>query len=82
MKRFLNQHLYGHEQKLEVEREAQKIIEQLFAAYSEDVSRMPAQFAERAARLDRAGKARVIADYIAGMTDRFAMKAHEDLAGC
>ncbi len=82
LKRFLNQHLYGHEQKLEVEREAQKIIEQLFAAYSEDVSRMPAQFAERAATLDRAGKARVIADYIAGMTDRFAMKAHEALAGC
>ena len=80
LKRFLSQHLYGHEQKLEMTRRANGIIEDLFAAYTADVARMPPQFAERAAELDEAGRARVIADYIAGMTDRFAIKAHEALS--
>ena len=81
LKRFLNRHLYGHEQKLEMTRRAQKIIEDLFAAYSGDLSRLPQDFAERGATLDESGRARLIADYIAGMTDRFAIKAHEALAG-
>ena len=81
LKRFLHRHLYGHEQKLEMTRQAQQIVQDLFAAYTEDVSRMPAQFAERAARKDESGRARIIADYIAGMTDRYAMKAHEALRG-
>jgi len=81
LKRFLNRHLYGHEQKLEMTRRAQKIIEDLFAAYSGDLSRLPQDFAERGATLDEHGRARLIADYIAGMTDRFAIKAHQALAG-
>ena len=81
LKRFLNKHLYGHEKKLEMTRRAQGIVEDLFTAYTDDVTRMPAEFAERAAALDDDGKARVIADYIAGMTDRFAIGAHEALAG-
>jgi len=43
---------------------------------------MPQQFAERVASLDGADRARVIADYIAGMTDRYAIAAHEGLVGC
>jgi len=80
LKRFLSKHLYGHEQKLEMTRRANGIIEDLFAAYTEDSTRMPPEFAERAAELNEGGRARVIADYIAGMTDRFAIKAHEALA--
>ena len=79
LKRFLTRHLYGHEQKLEMTRQAQQIVQDLFAAYSENVTRMPAEFADRAAREDESGRARIIADYIAGMTDRYAMKAHEAL---
>ena len=81
LKRFLHRHLYGHEQKLEMTRQAQRIVEDLFAAYTGDVTRMPAEFAERAAQENESGRARVIADYIAGMTDRYAMKAHEALRG-
>ena len=80
LKRFLNRQLYSHEQKLDMEQRAQAIIEDLFVAYSSDLSRMPPEFAERAAVLDEPGRARVVADYIAGMTDRFAIKAHEALA--
>ncbi len=81
LKRFLHKHLYSHEQKLDMTKRAQAIVRELFDAYSEDPTLMPRQFAETAARLDEAGRARVIADYIAGMTDRYAIAAHEGLAG-
>jgi dGTPase len=81
LKRFLHKHLYSHEQKLEMTRRAQVIVEDLFKAYSRDISLMPPEFATRAEPLDDTPRARVIADYIAGMTDRFAMKAHEELQG-
>ncbi len=82
LKRFLHKHLYGHEQKLAMEEKAQQIIEDLFEAYSSDLALLPAEFEERASDLDERGRARVVADYIAGMTDRFAIKAHEALGGC
>ena len=81
LKRFLTEHLYMHEQKLEMTRRAQTVVRELFDAYRDDVNRMPPEFASRAANSDEDGRARVIADYIAGMTDRFAIKAHESLRG-
>ncbi len=81
LKRFLNEHLYTHEQKLEMTRRAQTIVRELFDAYREDIERMPPEFAGRAAGGNDDRRARVIADYIAGMTDRFAIKAHEALRG-
>ena len=82
LKRFLNKHLYGHEQKLEMTRRAQSIVRELFDAYSRKPALMPAEFANRAESHDETGRARVIADYIAGMTDRYAMTAHESLQDC
>jgi len=79
MKRFLSKHLYSHEQKLEMTARAQRIVKDLFAAYTEDVNRMPEDYAGAAARLEGAERARVIADYIAGMTDRYAIAAHETI---
>ena len=80
LKRFLNKHLYGHEQKLEMTARAQDIVRELFEAYSADPGRMPPEFASQAESCDETGRARVIADYIAGMTDRYAITAHEALA--
>ncbi len=80
LKRFLNSHLYRHEQKLEMTRRAQAIVHELFEAYSGDPSLMPREFADKATSLEGAHRARVIADYIAGMTDRYAIAAHEGLA--
>ncbi len=81
LKRFLHQHLYSHETKLAMTREVQAIIKDLFEAYMDDVDQMSAQFAAAAYGLDGAEQARVIADYIAGMTDRFAIAEHRNLAG-
>jgi dGTPase len=81
LKRFLNRHLYRHEKKLEDARRAQQTLRDLFDAYLADASRMPAEFAAKAAATDEAGRARVVADYIAGMTDRFAIAEHRRLTG-
>ncbi|MEO1203804.1 MAG: deoxyguanosinetriphosphate triphosphohydrolase [Pseudomonadota bacterium] len=81
LKRFLNKHLYRHEKKLEMTRRVQDVLRTLFETYLRDVETMPAQFAAEAAGKDDAGRARVVADYIAGMTDRFAMAEHERIAG-
>jgi dGTPase len=44
-----------------------------------DVGKMPDEFADRAASEDQAIRARVVADYVAGMTDRYAIAEHERL---
>ena len=76
LKRFLQTHLYGHEQKLATRRKAQRVLEELFAHYMSDVQSMSRDFAAAAGG---AGTARVVADYIAGMTDRFALAEHARL---
>lgn len=81
LKRFLHRHLYSHEKKLEMTRKAQVMIRDLFVAYMDDVGRMAPQFAEAASGLGGAEQARIVADYIAGMTDRYAIAAHESIAG-
>lgn len=81
LKRFLHKHLYSHEQKLEMTRKVQAIIDDLFEAYMADAVHMPEEFALAADSTDEVGRARVVADFIAGMTDRYAMAAHETLTG-
>ncbi len=82
LKSFLHEHLYSHEQKLAMTRKVQAMVSDLFAAFTGNIDLMPAQFASSAARQDEAGKARIVADYIAGMTDRFAIAEHERLEAC
>ena len=79
LKKFLHKHLYSHEQKLEMTRKVQAMLQDLFTAYMEDENRMPEQFAIAAAAAHDADRARVVADFIAGMTDRYAIAAHETL---
>jgi dGTPase len=81
LKRFLSKHLYSHEQKLEMTRRAQEIIRELFDFYMQDVNKLPDEFVQAAAGQDAAGQARVVADYVAGMTDRYAIAEHERLLG-
>ena len=82
LKRFLHQHLYSHEKKLAMTLEAQAMIRDLFTVYMNDVGQMSPQFAAAASGLEGAKQARVVADYIAGMTDRYAIAAHRKLADC
>ena len=55
--------------------QAKEVVRDLFAAYIEDPARMPSDFARRE------HTARAVADYVAGMTDRFAAREHERITG-
>ena len=81
LKKFLNTHLYRHEQKLEMTAKVQAVVRDLFAIFMADDEKMPVQFAMAAKSPDEYGKARVVADYVAGMTDRFALAEHERISG-
>jgi dGTPase len=75
LKRFLLQNLYRHPQVIATTGRAQQVVRELFSLYLDDPGQMPTDFAARA------NTARAVADYIAGMTDRFAGREHERLTG-
>lgn len=75
LKAFLRQNLYAHYQVLRMTDKARRIIRDLFGAFMSDPRLLPPQYQVRA----RADTPRAIADYIAGMTDRYAMKEHRRL---
>ncbi|MGP1424531.1 MAG: deoxyguanosinetriphosphate triphosphohydrolase [Ottowia sp.] len=75
LKSFLFANLYRHPQVEATMQAARQIVRELFAAYCADPAQMPASFAARAER------ERAVADFIAGMTDRFAISEHERLTG-
>jgi dGTPase len=80
LKRYLRQHLYRHYRVLRMTTKAKRVVRALFDAMLEDVELMPTEHQEAARRMEaadgRAGRARAVADYIAGMTDRFAIREH------
>jgi dGTPase len=75
LKKFLFASLYRHPQVTQMMGQAQQAVHELFAAYIAQPQEMRAEFAARADRH------RAVADYIAGMTDRFALREHERLTG-
>ena len=77
LKRFLYERLYNSAALTPVRREALRVITNLAAAYRAD----PALLPDGWAREGEIGRLRGIADYIAGMTDGFAIRAHERLVG-
>jgi dGTPase len=83
MKKFLRTRLYHHEKMQAVRLGAGKVLEDLFHQFMADVGRMPAEHRDAARALEAgsgmAGRARAVADYIAGMTDRFAFQEHARL---
>jgi len=82
LKTFLFENLYRHERVLSMSGKARRVIADLFAAYMAEPNLLPSQHHARAQQSGtESGKARAIADYIAGMTDRFAMKKHRQLHG-
>ena len=80
IKAFLFQHLYRHPEVMRVREQAAQIVRDLFHAYMEDPMRMgEARAKEDLARLPEQRRARHVRDYIAGMTDTYALNAHRRL---
>jgi dGTPase len=79
LKNFLRENLYRHPQVRSMNESTQVMIEDLFSCYMADTGQMPRWFEKRASTGGATGKARAVADYIAGMTDRFAIAEHARL---
>lgn len=76
LKKFMDEHVYIGSKAKEEEIKADKMLELLFQWFSHDLSRLPELYGQL---LDKYAKDIVIADYIASMTDRFAIKVFEDI---
>jgi dGTPase len=83
LKSFLREHVYRHYKVLRMTSKAQRVLQQLFDGFFKDVSLMPTEHRDQALRAESAhgsaGRARAVADYIAGMTDRYAILEHRRL---
>jgi dGTPase len=73
LKEFLREHFYHHPSVRREAERAQHVLADLFRAHSRDPSLVPAQY------FREEGEMRVIADYLSGMTDRYAMTIHGQL---
>jgi dGTPase len=83
LKRFLRTRLYRHYRVCRRSLKSRKIVSGLFGAFVEDPRLMPEESRRRARRLEtaqgEAGRAQAVADYIAGMTDRFAIREYRQV---
>jgi dGTPase len=76
LKTFLRKHLYQHYQVLRMTNKARRVISDLFSTFMADPRLLPTQYQALA---DAESTPRAISDYIAGMTDRYAMREHRRL---
>ena len=83
LKQYLNEHVYRHQRVLRMTLKARRVVRELFDTFAAEIRLMPDEYLEAAVRADArdgyAGRARIVADYIAGMTDRYAILEHQRL---
>lgn len=80
LKRFMYDRLYYHPDQIAAAERARDVVARLVAAYSQDPSLMPAEWRERLPEREPY-RSRVITDFIAGMSDRFAIRACAEIYG-
>ncbi len=80
---FLRERVYKHYKVLRMTSKARRVLKALFGAFFEDISLMPPEYRDlallSATTQGDTGRARAVADYIAGMTDRYAILEHRRL---
>lgn len=76
LKKFLHKNLYRHASVIQLRFKASNIIKQLFDAYVSDYMLLPEDYQKR---IDKFGLTRVVADYVSGMTDRYAFRQYNRL---
>jgi dGTPase len=79
LKSFLFEHMYRHYKVNRMTSKARRILQDLFGLYMSEPELLPTEWQRQLAGLEDAGAARLVADYIAGMTDRFALDEHHRL---
>ena len=82
LKRFLHKNLYQHPDVIMMTDKAVNVISNLFEAYLNDINLLPKEYLKyNLEKINNKSKERVISDYIAGMTDRFALEEYKKLYG-
>lgn len=79
IKQFLFAHMYRNPNVMRVRGEAEAVLRDLFSAFKADINRLPDDWKARTDGADEKTRVHHIADYIAGMTDRFALQEHRRL---
>ena len=81
LKRFLRENLYRHYRVHRMSHKAGNVITKLFQSMLNDLRLMPPEYREKAQREEEiigdSGRARIVSDYVAGMTDRYAIKEYK-----
>jgi dGTPase len=78
LKRFLHQRMYRHHRVNRMSSKARRVVRELFQLFLAEPARLPAEWRAQTGG-GEAERARVVADYLAGMTDRFALDEHRRL---
>lgn len=81
LKKFLFQRMYRHDRINRTMAHAKEVVTDLFRLHLDQPDLLPPEWSKEAGHADRWQQARVVADYIAGMTDKFALEAHVRLLG-
>ncbi|MGH6930081.1 MAG: deoxyguanosinetriphosphate triphosphohydrolase [Dongiaceae bacterium] len=81
LKRFLFERMYRHEKVNQMTANARRVVRDVFEAYMNAPEHLPADWRQQCEQGDADGKARIVADYIAGMTDRYALTERERFFG-
>ena len=80
LKLFLREHLYRHYRVVRMTSKARRVVRELFESFQADLRLLPEEHRQVAERLESRegpnGRARAVADYVAGMTDRYAILEH------
>jgi dGTPase len=79
LRRFLMERMYRHWKVNRTRSQARRILAEMFQLFMAEPDVMPAEWGARTQGRDEAGRARVVCDYIAGMTDRYAIEEHRKL---
>jgi len=79
LRQFLYTRMYRSHRVNRTRTAARRILRELFALFMEESDVLPGEWFERLQGQDDSGRARVVCDYIAGMTDRYAIEEHRRL---
>jgi len=79
LRAFLMERMYRHWRVNRTRSQARRILAEMFSLFLAEPDVLPSVWFEKSQNRDEAGRARVVCDYIAGMTDRFAIEEHRKL---
>jgi len=79
LKRFLYERMYRHYRVNRMSHKARRVVRELFQLFTAEPECLPSEWRAAAAGADASASARIVADYLAGMTDRFALDEHRRL---